>query len=297
VKPALFKYFDPASVDEALVLLHEWNEDGKVLAGGQTLGPMLNFRAVTPSALIDINGLAELDYLNHSASGTVISALTRQQALEDDAAMTVHQPLVAAAVPLIAHRAIRNRGTVGGSLAHADPAAEWGALAMTLQAEMKLRKYRSPARVVPACDFFQGPLETALAPDELLVEIRLPAWPAGAGWSIAEFSRRHGDFAIAGIASMISIGADDVCSDVRITAFGVGTTPIKLTQTEAILRGIRCSPDAIRLAGIQAAAEVSPMDDNHASASYRRHLVGVLVGRSITEAISRATPHCIGRGP
>jgi CO/xanthine dehydrogenase FAD-binding subunit len=291
VKPAQFRYFDPSSADEALVLLHEWGDECKVLAGGQTLGPMLNFRAITPATLIDINHLEDLAHHQHSEAGTVIGALTRYQVLEDDNALAVHQPLVAAAIPLIAHRAIRNRGTIGGSLAHADPAAEWGALALTLEAELRVSKHRTPDRVIAAFDFFRGILETALEPDDLLVEIKLPPWPKGTGWSIIEFSRRHGDFALAGIASMISLAEDGTFSDVRITAFGVGPTAMRLTSAENTLRGSRSNPDLLRKVMSQAAAETAPMDDNHASAAYRRHLVQVLVERSIAQATARAATH------
>jgi aerobic carbon-monoxide dehydrogenase medium subunit len=287
MKPAPFKYFDPASADEALALLREWGEDGKVLAGGQTLGPMLNFRALSPAALIDINHIKDLAHHRHTETGTEIGALTRQQVLEDDDALATHQPLVAAAIPLIAHRAIRNRGTVGGSLAHADPAAEWGALVLTLEANLTVRKCHTPDRIIAAADFFHGLLETALEPDELLVEVKLPRWPTGAGWSIVEFSRRQGDFALAGIASMISLAADGTCSDLRMAAFGVGACPMRLTHAEDELRGNRPDTALVQKVALRAAAETSPMDDSHASAGYRRHLVEVLVERSITEAISR----------
>src|SRR5262249_32360983 len=153
MKPAPFKYFDPTSPDEALGLMREWGDEGKVLAGGQTLGPLLNFRAVRAAALIDINRIKGLAYHRHMEIGTVIGALTCQQALEDDEDFAAYQPLVASAIPFIAHRAIRNRGTVGGSLAHADPAAEWGALVVTLEAELKVRKYNTPERVIAAADF------------------------------------------------------------------------------------------------------------------------------------------------
>ena len=197
MKPALFRYYDPATIDDTLALLGEWGGDAKILAGGQTLGPMLGLRVVSPAAVIDINPLTALDYRRETDEALEIGALTRQQALEDDATLVQRQPLVAEAIPFIAHRAIRNRGTVGGSLAHADPSAEWGGLAMTLDARFVLRR-RGGQRVIAAADFFKGLLETAIEPDELLTEICLPRWPAGAGWSFIEFSRRHGDFAICG---------------------------------------------------------------------------------------------------
>jgi aerobic carbon-monoxide dehydrogenase medium subunit len=291
MKPAKFKYFDPRSADEALALLHEWGEDGKVLAGGQTLGPMLNFRALSPAALIDVNHLEAFAHHVQTDTGTTIGALTRQQALEDDGSLSIHQPLVAETIPWIAHRAIRNRGTVGGSLAHADPAAEWGALALTLEAELKVMKHQTPDRVIAATDFFRGLLETALAADELLVEIRLPRWPVGAGWSIVEFSRRHGDFALAGVTSMVSLNADGTCNNVRLSAFGVGTRPLRLSQAENELRGSKPTATLVQKAAKGAAAEISPMDDNHASAAYRRHLLPILVERSITEAMTRTSLH------
>lgn len=287
MKPPSFKYFDPRSLDEALGLLREWGDEAKVLAGGQTLGPMLNFRAVRPAALIDINFLNKLAYHKHTEKGTTIGAMTRQATLEDDDTCEARQPLVAAAIPLIAHRAIRNRGTVAGSIAHADPAAEWGALVLTLEAELIARKHGAPSRSIPATSFFRGILETALQPDELLIEVRLPPWPAGTGWSILEFSRRHGDFALAGVATMISLSKDGVCSDVRMTGFGVGPYAIRLTEAERKLRGNRPDSGLLHEVSREAAAEISPLDDNHASAAYRRHLLGVLVERSLAEAIDR----------
>jgi aerobic carbon-monoxide dehydrogenase medium subunit len=290
MKPAQFKYFDPAAEQEALSLLHEWGDEGKVLAGGQTLGPMLNFRVVRPAALVDINRIASLAYCSHDNNGTAIGALTRQQALGDDSDLSARQPLVAAAIPLIAHRAVRNRGTVGGSLAHADPAAEWGGLLALTGAQLLVRRHNAPERTVDAAHFFLGPLETALSPDELLVEIRLPPWPRNAGWSIVEFSRRHGDFALAGIASMVALAPDGTCSDVRIAAFGVEPTPRRLTRAEDAIRQSRPTPAVLERVAREAAAQTSPMEDSQASAAYRRQLVGVLVERSLTESMKRAAP-------
>ena len=255
---------------------------------GQTLGPMLNFRALAPAALIDINRVEGLAYHRYTNAGAVIGALTRNQALEDDEAFAIHQPLAAAAIPLIAHRAIRNRGTIGGSLAHADPAAEWAAVVLALDAELTVRKHGTPDRSIAATNFFRGMLETALEPDELLIEIKLPPWPRKAGWSVVEFSRRHGDFALAGIASMMLLAADGTCSEIRISAFGVGPTAMRLTKSENALRGSRPGPQIIQQVARQAAAEISPMDDNHASATYRRQLAQVLVDRSIAELATRA---------
>jgi aerobic carbon-monoxide dehydrogenase medium subunit len=291
MKPARFRYFDPATPNEALALLDEWGEDSKLLAGGQTLGPMLNFRAVTPAAIIDINRIEALCQHRNTDSGLVIGALTRQAALEDDRSLHEHQPLVAATIPLIAHRAIRNRGTVGGSLAHADPAAEWGGLVMTLDGQLIVKKRNAADRVISARDFFRGLLETALGPNEMLAEIRLPPWPAGAGWSVAEFSRRHGDFALAGAMCVISQTDDGVCSDVRLSAFGVGTHPTRLTQAENELIGKKPVSPLLEQAVRAAASEISPLHDSHASADYRRHLVTALVERCVVEAVTKISRH------
>jgi aerobic carbon-monoxide dehydrogenase medium subunit len=287
MKPPVFHYYDPASLDDALSLLADWGSDARVLAGGQTLGPMLNLRVVCPGAIIDINRLSALDYRRATPEGLAIGALTRQAALEDDSSLASSQPLVAAAIPFIAHRAIRNRGTVGGTLAHADPAAEWGGLALALNATMALRRRSGSERNVPAREFFHDLLETAIEPDEMLVEIRLPHWPTGAGFSFQEFSRRHGDFAIAGVACVVSLGSDGACRDIRLAAFGVGATAVRLSAAEGPLNGERPAQALIGRAARRAAQEVEPLADRQGSAEYRRHLVEVLVERALRDAINR----------
>jgi carbon-monoxide dehydrogenase medium subunit len=286
MKPALFSYYDPASLEDALSLLAEWGSDARVLAGGQTLGPMLNLRVVSPGAIIDINQLTALDYRRATPDGLAIGALTRQADLEDDFSIASSQPLVAAAIPFIAHRAIRNRGTVGGSLAHADPSAEWGALALALDATMTLRRRSGRERTVPAREFFRGLLETEIQPDEMLVEIRLPHWPSGAGFSFQEFSRRHGDFAIAGIACVILLGEDGLGRDIRIAAFGVGATALRLSAAEELIKGERPVQALIERVARRAAQEVEPLADRQGSAEYRRHLVKALVERALRDAIN-----------
>jgi len=288
MKPAPFRYFAPESVAEALDVLREHGDDAKVIAGGQTLGPMLNMRLVTPEVLLDLNRVAELDYRREQPGGLAIGALTRQSALEDDPGLPAAQPMVAAAVPFVAHRAIRNRGTVGGSLAHADPAAEWGTLVAVLDAELVVRRAGEEARTVPAEEFFIGVLTTALAPDELLVEIRIPAWPAGAGWSFRELARRHGDFALAGVAARVSLDASGACREARLAVLGVGDRPVRLREAEQTLAGERPGPEAFRAAAARAAAEVDPQNDVHASAAFRRHLVGVLTEDALAEATARS---------
>lgn len=287
MKSAPFRYFDPATPEEAVALLGEWGDDGKLLAGGQTLGPMLNFRLLAPSALIDLNRVEALSYRKQTSEGFAIGALTRQQMLEDDETFASAQPLVASAMPLIAHRAIRNRGTVGGSLSHADPAAEWGGLVMALDASMVIRHGKKGNRTVASADFFKSLLQTTLAADELLAEIRLPVWPAGAGWSIQEFSRRHGDFALSGIACVLALDAAGRLSQMRLAAFGVEATPRRLAAAEAKLMGERPDDNLIAEAARIAAMSVEPLDDRHASAAYRKQLVGVLLQRAVAEALPR----------
>jgi CO/xanthine dehydrogenase FAD-binding subunit len=286
MKPALFRYYDPDTLDEALALLSEWGDDAKILAGGQTLGPMLGLRVVRPRAVVDINRITGLDYRRETQAGLTIGALTRQQALEDDPALADRQPLVAEAIPYIAHRAIRNRGTVGGSLAHADPSAEWGGLVTALDAHLVVRR-RAGERTIPAAELFTGLLDTAFQPDEILTEIRLPAWPSGAGWSFQELSRRHGDYAICGIACVLVLEADRTCCDVRIAAFGVEASPRRLPRAEEMLAGERPELPRILEAGRRAAAEVDPLDDRQASAAYRRHLLEILVERAVKSAVTR----------
>ena len=288
MKPAPFAYRDPDSVEEALALLAQHGDDAKLLAGGQSLGPMLNMRLVSPAVIVDVNRVAALDYLRGSPDGFAIGALVRQSALEDDPAFAAAQPLAAAALPSIAHRPIRNRGTVAGSLAHADPAAEWGGLVLALDARMTLRRAGAPPRVVAAEDFFLGILETAAAPDELLAEVRLPPWPAGARWSFRELSRRRGDFALAGVACRFEVDGDGRCRSARIGLIGVGDTAVRARAAESVMDGEPAGPVLFAAAAAAVRAEVEPFDDGHASAGYRRHLAAVLVEDALTEAWERA---------
>ena len=201
MKPAPFAYRDPDTVDEVLALLAEHGDDAKLLAGGQSLGPMLNMRVVTPAVIVDLNRVRTLATRGLSAGASfALGALVRQAELEDDPGFAASQPLAAAALPWIAHRPIRNRGTVAGSLVHADPAAEWGGIVLALDARLLVRRAGAPPRAVAAEDFFTGILETAVEPEELLAEVRLPPWPEGARWGFREFARRRGDFALAGVA-------------------------------------------------------------------------------------------------
>ena len=289
MKPAPFAYRDPDTVEEVLELLAEHGDDAKLLAGGQSLGPMLNMRVVTPAVIVDLNRVWALAARGLSAgAGFALGALVRQAELEDDRGFAASQPLAAAALPWIAHRPIRNRGTVAGSLVHADPAAEWGGIVLALDARLVVRRAGAPPRAVAAEDFFTGILETAVEPEELLAEVRLPPWPEGARWGFREFARRRGDFALAGVACRFEVdGAGGGCRSVRIGLIGVGDTAVRARQAELVLEGEAPGPEAFAAAAAAARGEVEPLDDVHASAGYRRHLVEVLVEDALTEAWSR----------
>lgn len=289
MKPAPFAYFDPESLDEALQLLAEHGEDAKIIAGGQTLGPLLNMRMATPAVIVDINRIAALGERRRETDGTlVLGALTRQSSLEDDRALSQTQPLIAAAIPHIAHRAIRNRGTVAGSLAHADPAAEWTGLVTALEAGLVLQRSGGQRRTVQARDFFLGPLTTVIEPQEMLTEIRIPVWPAGSGWSFIEFNRRHGDFALTGVLVCLSLDHQGCCKEVRVALIGVEETPVRAVGAEALLKSARPSQDLLAQAASKAASDVAPISDLHASSDYRRHLVGELTRRALAQAVERA---------
>lgn len=290
MKPAPFQYHAPETVEEALSLLDEHGFDAKIIAGGQTLGPLLNMRMATPEVLIDINRIRALDYQRHEDDGRLIlGALTRQSTLEDDARMSERQPLIAAAEPEVAHRAIRNRGTVAGSLAHADPAAEWPGLAVALDAEFVLQRHGAEARTVTAQDFFQGALATVIEPEEMLVEIRIPPWQQSSGWGFHEFNRRHGDFALAGAMVRLDVAADGGCCGVAIALIGVEETPVRAHVAEEFLGSAAIDDAALREAADRAAENTTPLRDIHASADYRRSLTRTLVYRALSDAATRAT--------
>lgn len=289
MKPAAFDYFAPRTLEQTLDLLAEYGDDAKVIAGGQTLGPMLNMRVLAPTVLIDLNNIAELGEQRTSDRGLVLGALTRQGTLEDDSHLADVQPLVAAAVPFIAHRAIRNRGTVGGSLSHADPAAEWGALVHALGAELNVASRAAVPRRIEPEQFFKGLLTTALEPDELLLSVQLPRWPAEAGWSFREFSRRHGDFAMAGVACRLVLDGSGRCREAGLGLIGVSDRALRAHDAEAVLLDAEAGENVFREAAASAARECDPMGDIHASTAFRRHLVEVLVKDALEEAARRCS--------
>ena len=288
MKPAPFAYRAPHTVEEVLDLLAEHGDDAKLLAGGQSLGPMLNMRVVSPAVVIDLNRVRELARRgDRTGDGFAIGALVRQAELEDDRAFAAAQPLAAAALPWIAHRPIRNRGTVAGSLVHADPAAEWGGLVLALDARLTIMRAGAESREVDAENFFTGILETAVEPEDLLAEIRLPPWPDDARWGFLEFARRRGDFALAGVACRFEVDGAGCCRSARIGLIGVGDTAVRARRAESVLEGEPPGPELFAAAAAAVREEVDPLDDGHASASYRRHLAGVLVEDALAEAWER----------
>jgi CO/xanthine dehydrogenase FAD-binding subunit len=288
MKPAPFQYYAPTTVDEALTLLADNAGDGKLLAGGQSLVPAMNFRLAQPAALIDLNGVPELAYIRAEGGDLQIGAMTRQRSLERSTQVAQIAPLLAATMPYIAHTQIRNRGTLGGSLAHADPAAELPAVMVALDAQFHLANLEGH-RVLGAADFYQGLFTTALDPDEMLVRIDIPALPPGSGWSFHEFARRHGDYAIVGVAAVVLVGAGGRCTDARLIYLSVGEGPTGAPTAAASLIGEAPTPAVIAAAAKLAAQEdIDPLGDIHASVAYRRHLVEVLGRRALTDSFGRA---------
>ena len=286
MKPAKFDYHAPASVEEALALLQRYGGDAKVLAGGQSLMPLLNFRLSRPAALVDLNRIASLAYVSEHDGQVRLGAMTRQRTIEFSPVVARRLPLLREATRWVGHLPIRTRGTIGGSLAHADPSAEYPAVLTALEGEVVARGPRGE-RVVKAADLFQTYLTTSLAPEEILVEVRLGAMPTGAGYALEEFARRHGDFAIVGIAALI-VREGRRCTRARLATAGTGPVPVRLRAAEEILERDGLDDAAIDAAARRASELVSPDSDLHASADYRRHLTGVLTGRALRRALGVA---------
>jgi carbon-monoxide dehydrogenase medium subunit len=284
VKPAKFEYHAPATLDAAIGLLARYQGEARLLAGGQSLLPMMNFRLVSPAAIIDLNRISDLAYIR-AENGTVrIGAMTRHRTVEFSPIVAEHLPLLAEAIKLVAHLPIRSRGTIGGSIAHADPAAE---LPMVLQALEGEVVARGPAgeRLIKAIDLFEGLMTTSLANDEMIVEVRLAAIPTRAGCAVEEFARRRGDFAIAAVAAVVE-RAGERCVKARLATAGIGPTSVRLTAAEAILERGGLGDTIIEDAAAKAAEMVSPLSDQQASAEYRRHLTRVLTERVLRRARS-----------
>jgi carbon-monoxide dehydrogenase medium subunit len=277
-----FDYACPATLPEAVALLAS-RDDAKALAGGQSLVPMLAFRLLQPALLVDLRKLADLRGLDVTANGVRLGAMTRWRDIEDDARLTSAHPLLKAAVAHVAHYQIRNRGTVGGSLAHADPAAEMPGIALTCEAAIAVTG-ASGARVIQAADFFTGALSTALAADEIIVEVRLPPWPARRRWGFAEFARRRGDFALAGAAVFYDADTRGRATNAHVGVIGVADRPLRLPTVEAVINGRPIDDATIAAAEAATAAAVDPPEDIHAGAAYRRALAGTMVERALKQA-------------
>lgn len=285
MKPAPFQYYAPRSLEEALALLAEHGYDAKPLAGGQSLVPAMNFRLAQPAVLVDLNRLSELAGITADGQGGLrIGAMTRQRAVERNPLVAQQAPLLAETLPYIAHPQIRNRGTLGGSLAHNDPAAELPAVAVTLDAQMRVRK-QGGERVVPASDFFLGIFTTALEPDELLVEIVFPALPSQTGVAFEEMARRHGDYALVGCAARVTLADNGTVTDARLVFLSVGDGPVQAVSAVKALLGQRPTLDTIRAASEAVGQDIDSPSDIHASSDFRRHLARVLARRALTRAV------------
>jgi len=287
MKPASFDYIAADSLDMAVAALAAAGADAKIIAGGQSLVPMLNFRLLRPSILVDINRIPGLAFIAETENDIRVGALTRHHQLETSPVIARHLPVLSCAMTHVAHLAIRNRGTIGGSLSHGDPAAELPMLALLLDAELHIAS-ASAKRTIAARDFFLDALTVDLAGGDIVTEIALPKLPPQTGWGFAEVARRRGDFALAAVAVILTVVAGAI-AQARIALTGVGPTALRAVAAEALLVGHALEPDQTSRAidGVRAAIE--PETDLHASADYRRHLAGVLTGRALAAAWRRAT--------
>ncbi len=288
MKPPPFQYEDPETLDDVLSILASGRDDPLVLAGGQSLIPMLNLRLARPGRLVDVNRVSELDHVDERDGTLHIGALTRQRALERSPLVAARAPLLAKAIAHVGHPAIRVRGTIGGSLAHADPAAEVPVACVALDAVAVVRSAGRGTRRIPARELFLTHFTTALEPDELLCEIEVPADPPRAGSAFVEFARRHGDFALGGAAARVTLAADGSCAGVDLALLGAAPTPMLASDAAARLVGRVIDDDAAAAAARAAVTDASPPDDRHASAEYRRRVIATTVERALRLAAGRA---------
>ena len=282
MKPAAFDYIAADSIAMAVEALAQAGDDAKIIAGGQSLVPMLNFRMLRPSILVDINRIAGLDAIDETGNAIRIGALTRHYQLETSPLIARNLPALSCAMTHVAHLAIRNRGTIGGSLAHADPAAELPMMALLLDAELRVAS-GCGERTVAARDFLLGALTVDLAPGEIITRIELPKLPPRTGWGFEEVARRHGDFALAAVAATLTVSGGAI-EQARIALTGVGDTPLRTAEAEGLLVGHALEPDLVSRVIDAVRATIEPETDLHASSDYRRHLAGVLTGRALAAA-------------
>jgi len=295
VKPPRFAYHDPRGVDEALALLAEHGDEGKVLAGGQSLVPLLNFRLAHPDHLIDLNRIGALAGVRRADGKLRIKAMTRQSTLEASALVRENWPLITDALGFVAHAQIRNRGTVGGSVAHADPAAELPVVFTVLDASVRVASTRGE-RTIASSDLFVTHLTTTIEPDEMLVEIEVPPVAPGTGHAFTEFARRHGDFALGGAAALVTVDEEGVCRRAALGLLAAAPTPVRATEAEQMLVGERIDEAAAARAAKRAVADIQPTGDIHGSAEYRKDLVEVMARRAIVAAVERAGNGAGARG-
>jgi aerobic carbon-monoxide dehydrogenase medium subunit len=286
VKLSDFEYQVPATVAEAIVLLRRHQDEASLLAGGQSLIPLLALRLARPAVLIDINGVLELSGISVTDGRVTVGALTREYMAEESGTVAQTVPLLAAALPLIGHEAIRSRGTLGGSLAHADPAGELPAVARALDAEFVVRS-ESGERVIPAAEWFEGYLTTSRRPDEILVEVRFPVAEPGTGAAFQEVARRHGDFAMVGLATSLTLTGGTI-SDARLAFSGVADVPVRAAEAESLLIGQHPSAELFEEAARLAAEPLDPPGDLHGSSDYRKKVAAVLVRRGLQAAADNA---------
>ena len=288
MKPAPFKYYAPHSIPEVLDLLNEHGYDAKILAGGQSLVPMMNFRLVQPAVLVDINFIPELSYIETHDKGVRLGAMVRHSQAGKDSIIKEHAPLIHETMPQIATVQIRNRGTIGGSLAHADPSAELVVVSTALEAQFKIQNQKGE-RLIPANEFFVGLLMTSMEPEDMLVEIQIPPLPDRSGWSLKEVARRPHDFALMGVAAILTLDKKERCTDARMVYLSAGDGPISAPEAANMLIGNKITNELITAAADKAAAdEIDPGSDIHATAEFRRHLANVLTRRALEEALQRA---------
>ncbi len=289
MKPASFKYLSPDSLDDALAAMAQHGADTKLLAGGQSLIPAMNFRVLQPAVLVDLNPLTELNYIRSGDDGGMrIGAMTRLRQLERDPLAAACAPLLHTALPHIAHAQIRNRGTLGGSLVHADPAAELPVVTLALAARYRVQN-TAGSRWIDSSAFFHGFFYTAIEPDEIMVEIALPPMPARTGYAFLEIARRHGDYAMAGVAALVTLDESGVCQRARLVYLNLGDAPLDAQAAAGLLIGEKQSDElAAAVAAKAAEEEIKPMGSVHASIEYQQHLARVLTRRALIQAFERA---------
>ena len=286
MKPPPFDYSSPETLEEALDILAEVGDEARPLAGGQSLIPLLSLRLARPAHLIDLAGIESLKSI--TANGQLsIGAMVRERKAESDPRVHEMVPLLTEALPFIGHPAIRSRGTIGGSLSHADPAAELPAVALILEATMLAQSKERGERTIAAADFFDGFFTTSLEPDEILTEVRFDAAPTNTGFAMDEVARRHGDFAMVGVAAMVTVSDKEV-THARVALTGVGQTPVRIAAVEASLEGASPTEDTWKAAAAEIAAAIDPPADLHGSTAYRKHVAGYLVQKTLARAAERA---------